>query len=210
MHAVQRRNLIWQVSLGGILPESPVDLFVALPPVDEGLSKVLTSHFYLCVPLVPRRATSIPMFIEGCVRCASHRLVGERRCSTPAVDVDVFAHFSDGGVRTRHNCCMVFAQEYVASSLTSHGTRRDGEHLRVELDVLCRKWIVFVRPKSVGWLHSERAQVSEFFDGPDLMVVLLQIIWLPQRFWFQNSIVTGQWRPPTLCGIRIVLVVEIR
>ena len=45
------------------------------------------------------------------------------------------------------------------------------------------KWIVFVRPKSVGWLHSECAQVSEFFDGLDFMVVLLHIIWLPQRFW---------------------------
>ena len=71
---------------------------------------------------------------------------------------------------------MAFAQEYVASSLTSHGTQREGEHLRVELDVLCRKWIVFVRPELVGWLHSECAQVSEFFDGLDFMVLLLQII----------------------------------
>ena len=207
MHAVQAHNLIGQVVLGEIVPESPVELFVALPPVDEGLSKVLTSHFDLCVPLVARRATSIPMFIEGCVRRASHRLVGDRRCSTPAVNVDDFAQFVDSSVRTRHNCCMAFAQEYVTSSLTSHGTRRDGEHLRVELDVLCRKCIVFVRPKSVGWLHSGRAQVPEFFDGLDFKVVLLQIIWLPQRFWFQNSIVTGHWRRPTLCGIRIILIV---
>ena len=193
--------------LGEIVPESPVELFVALPPVDEDLSKVLTSHFDLCVPLVARRATSILVLIEGCVRRASHRLVGERRCSTPAVDVDGFAQFRDSGVGARHNCCMAFAKEYMASSLTSKGTRRDGEHMRVELDVLCCKWIVLVRPKSVGWLHSERPQVSEFFDGLDFMVVLLQIVWLPQRFWFRNSIVTGRRRRPTLCGVCIVLFV---
>ena len=64
-----------------------------------------------------------------------------------------------------------------------------------------------MRPKSVEWLYSERAQVSELFDGPDFMVVVLHIIWLPQRFWFRHSIVTGRWRRPTLCGVRIVLVV---
>ena len=210
MHAVQARNLIGQVVLREIVPESPVKIFPALPPVDEGPWKVLTCCFDLCVPLIARLTTSIPMFIKGCVRRASHGLVGERRCSTPAVEADGFAQFVDSGVRTRHNCCMAFAQEYVTSSLTSHGTRHDGEHLRVKLDVLCRKWIVFVRPKSLGWLHSERAQVSEFFDGLDFMVVLLQIIWLPQRFWFRNSIVTGRWRRSTLCGVRIILVVEIR
>ena len=91
MHAVQARNLIGQVVLGEIVPEFPVELFIALPPVDEGLSKILISHFDLCVPLASRRASSIPMFIKGCVRSASHRLVGERRYSTPAVDVDGFA-----------------------------------------------------------------------------------------------------------------------
>ena len=182
MHAVQARNLIGQVVLAEIVSGSPVELFVALPPVDEGISKVPTSHFDLCVPLVAWRATSIPMIIEGCVRRASHRIVGERRCSTRGVDVDGFAQFGDSGVRTRHNCCMAVAQEDVTSSLTSHGTGRDGEHLRVEPDVLCRKWIVFVRPELIGWLHSEHAQVSVFFDGLDFMVVLLPIIWLPQRF----------------------------
>ena len=68
MHVVQARNLIGQVVLGEIVPESPVELFVALPPVDEGLSNVLTGHLDLCVPLVARGATSIPMFIAGCVR----------------------------------------------------------------------------------------------------------------------------------------------
>ena len=77
---------------------------------------------------------------------------------------------------------MAFAYEYVTSSLTGHGTRPDGNHLRVEFGILCRKWIVFVRPKSIGWLHSERGQGSEFFDSLDFMVVLLHMIWLPQRF----------------------------
>ena len=89
--SVQACNLIGKVGLDEIVPESPVELFVALPPVDKGPSKVLTSYLDLPVPLVPRRATSIPVFIEGCVRRASHRLVGERRCSTPAVYVDDFA-----------------------------------------------------------------------------------------------------------------------
>ena len=64
-----------------------------------------------------------------------------------------------------------------------------------------------MRPKSIGWLHSERAQASEFVDSLDLMVVLLHTIWLPQRLWLSNSIETGRWRRPTLCGVRIVLVV---
>ena len=119
----------------------------------------------------------------------------------------VLRNSGDSGVRTRHNCCMAFAQEYVASSLTSHGTQRDSEHLLVELDVLCRKSIVFVRPKSVGWLQSERAQVLDFFDGHNFMVVLLQVTWLPEQFWSRHSIVTGWWRRPTLCGVRIVLVI---
>ena len=99
MHAVQACNLIGQVVLDEIVPESPVELFIALPPVDEGPSNILTSHFDLRVALVAWCATSIPMFIEGCVRRASHRLVGERRCSTPAVYVDGFVQFGDSGVR---------------------------------------------------------------------------------------------------------------
>ena len=66
------------------------------------------------------------------------------------------------------------------SSLTGHGTGHDGKHLRVGFGIPFRKWILFVRPKSIGWLYSERAQVSEFFDGLDFMVVLLHMIWLQQ------------------------------
>ena len=64
-----------------------------------------------------------------------------------------------------------------------------------------------MRPKPIGSLHSERAQVSEFVDSLDFMVVLFHMIWLPQRFWSTNSIVAGRWRRPTLCGVQIVLVV---
>ena len=79
--------------LGEIVPESPVELFVAVPPVDKGLSKVLVSHFNLCTPLVARLATGIPMLIERIVRRASHSIVGKRRGSTPAVEVDGFPQF---------------------------------------------------------------------------------------------------------------------
>ena len=70
----------------------------------------------------------------------------------------------------------------MTSSLTGHGTRRDDKHLRVEVGILCRKWIVYVRPKSIGWLHSKCARVPEFVDSLDFMVVLFHIIWLQQRF----------------------------
>ena len=95
----------------------------------------------------------------------------------------------------------------MTSSLTGHGTQRDGKHLRVEFGILCCNWIVFVRPKSIGWLHSECAQVSEFVDSLQFRVVLLHMIWLPQQFWHSNSTVAGRWRRPTLCGVRIVFVV---
>ena len=95
----------------------------------------------------------------------------------------------------------------MTSSITGHGTRRDDKHLRVKFGILCRKWSVFVRSKSIGWLHSERAQVSEFVDSLDYMFVLFHIIWLPQPFWSTNSIVAGRWSGPTLCGVRTVLVV---
>ena len=94
----------------------------------------------------------------------------------------------------------------MTSSLTGHGTRRHDKHLRVKFGIPCRKRIVFVRPKSIAWLHSERAQVSEFVDSLDFMVVLFHVIWLPQCFWLTNSIVAGRWCRPTLCGVRIVLV----
>ena len=91
MHAVESSNLIRQVIFGGILSESPVELFVALPPVKEDLSKGLASHFDFCIPLVARLATGIPMLIERCVRCASHHLIREWCGSSPTVDVDGLA-----------------------------------------------------------------------------------------------------------------------
>ena len=91
MHAVESSNLIRQVIFQEILSKSPIELFVALPPVDEGLSKVLASHFDVCIPLVGRLATGMPTLIERCVRCTSHHVVRERCGSTPTVDVDGFA-----------------------------------------------------------------------------------------------------------------------
>ena len=110
------------------MSESPVELFFAVPPVDEGLPKILARYFDLCLPLVPRFATGIPMLIRKCIRRASHRLVGKRCGSTPTVDVDGFAKPGDSGICFRHNCGMAFAQEHVVCSLTSHGTRCNSEH----------------------------------------------------------------------------------
>ena len=126
MHAVGWSNLIQPVMFGEVVSESRLELFVVAPAVNEGLSEVLASHFDLCIPLVARLATGILMLTELCVRCASHRLVGKRRGLTPTVDVHGFAQFGDSGFLFHHNCGMAFAQEYVACSLTSHGTQRNG------------------------------------------------------------------------------------
>ena len=57
-------------------------------------------------------------------------------------------------------------------------------------------------PKSIGWLQSERAQVSEFVDGLDFMIVLRHVIGLPLQLWHRHRIVAG-WccRPHGLVGI---------
>ena len=88
MHAVGSSKLIRQVIFGEILSESPIELFVTVSPVDEGLSKVLASHFDFCIPLVALLATGIPTLIGRCVRCASRHLVREWCGSSPTVDVD--------------------------------------------------------------------------------------------------------------------------
>ena len=96
----------------------------------------------------------------------------------------------------------------MSCSLTSHGARRNSEYRWFELGVFRFHWIVLVCPKSIGWLHSERTQVSELIDGLDFMVVLRHVIGLPQQFWRRHSIVTGRWCRPTLCGVvRIILLV---
>ena len=55
------------------------------------------------------------------------------------------------------------------------------KHSRVKFAVFSSEWVIVVYPKSVGWLHSQCAQMREFVDSVDLMFVLLHIIWLPQR-----------------------------
>ena len=64
-------------------------------------------------------------------------------------------------------------------------------------------------PKSIGWLQSERAQVSEFFDGLDFMIVLRHVIGLPLRLWHRHRIVAGRCcRPHGLLRI-FFFVVEL-
>ena len=91
MHTVESSNLIRQVIFGEILSESPIELFVAVSPVDEGPSRILASHFDFCIPLVAGLATGIPTLIERCVRCALRHLVREWCGSCPTVDVDGLA-----------------------------------------------------------------------------------------------------------------------
>ena len=91
MHAVESSMLTQQVIFGEILSESPIQLFVAVSPVNEGRPEVLASHFDFCIPLVARLATGIPTLIERCVRCASRHLVREWCGSSPTVDVDGLA-----------------------------------------------------------------------------------------------------------------------
>ena len=205
MHEVQACDLVGQVGLDKIVPESPVQFFVALSPVDKRISKVLTGHFDRHVPLVAWCAAGESAFVEGCVRRALHRLIGEQRCLAPAVYLDNVTQIVNGCVCLRHNFRVARAQELMAWSLTGHETRRDDKNLRVAFGILFRKWVVFVRPKSIGSLHSECAGVLEFVDSLDLMFVLLYIIWLPQRFWSTNRIVAGRRSLLPLCGVQIVL-----
>ena len=103
---------------------------------------------------------------------------------------------------------MAFVQEYALCSLTSHAARRNSEYRWFEPGVFRFHCIVLVCPKPIGWLLSERTQVSELIDGVDFMVVLRHVIGLPQRFWRRHSIVTGRWCRPTLCGVvRIIILV---
>ena len=197
MHAVESSNLIRQVIFGEILSESPIELFVAVSPVNEGRSKVLASHFNFCIPLVTRLATGIPTLI----RCASRHLLREWCGSSPTVAVDGLAELGDSGICLCHNCGMARVLEYVPCSLASHGARRNSEYRWFELGVFRLHWIVLVFPKSIGWLPSERTQVSELFDGPDFMIVLRHVIGLPLRFWHRHRIAAGRWCRPTLCGV---------
>ena len=77
MHAVESSNLTRQAIFGEVLSESPIELFVAASPFDEGRWKVLASHFDFCIPLVAQLATNIPTLIDRCVRSASRQLVRE-------------------------------------------------------------------------------------------------------------------------------------
>ena len=78
---------------------------------------------------------------------------------------------------------------------------------------MVRAWCILIsldRPRAsqlIGWSHFERTQVSELLDGLNFMVVLRHVIGLPQRLWLLHSIVTGRCCRPTLCGVRMILLV---
>ena len=85
MHAVELSNLIRQVILGEILSESPIELFVALPPVNEGRSEVLTSHFRF-------------LYTTGSSGCHRHYHAHRRMCQRRS------ASCRKGTVRFNPNC----------------------------------------------------------------------------------------------------------
>ena len=70
MLAVQACKLGGQVILDQIVPESPVEFFVAFSPVNQGISQILTGHFNLRVPLVAWCAARGSAFVKGRVRRA--------------------------------------------------------------------------------------------------------------------------------------------
>ena len=203
VHAVQACDLVGLVTLHEVVPVSPVKLFIAFLPVDKGPSKILTSHFDLCVQLVAWCAATGSAFIEGSVRrvfALSHRGTALscasclcRQCRT------------DQKWWRLSSTQLPRAQEMMASSLSCHETGRDDKHLRVEFSIFSCEWVIFRCPKSIGWLHSECAQVLEFVHSLDPMFLLLHLIWLPQRFWSTNGIVAGRWARPTLRSVPIVL-----
>ena len=91
MHAVESSNLSRQGIFGEALSESPIELFITTSPFDEGRSKVLTSHFDSCIPLVSLLTTKISTLIERRVRGASSQFVREWCGSSPTVDADGLA-----------------------------------------------------------------------------------------------------------------------
>ena len=91
MRAVESSNLSPQGIFGEALSESPIELFITTSPFDEGRSKLLTSHFDSCIPLVSRLTTQISTLIEGRVRGASSQFVREWCGSSPTVDADGLA-----------------------------------------------------------------------------------------------------------------------
>ena len=91
MHAVESSNLTRQGMFGEVLSESPIELFIIMSPCHEGRSKVLTSHFDFCIPLVSRLTTKISTLIERRVRGASSQFVREWCGSSPTVDADGLA-----------------------------------------------------------------------------------------------------------------------
>ena len=191
MHAVESSNLTRQGMFGEVLSESIIELFIIMSPFHEGCSKVLTSHFDFRVPLVSWLTTKVSMFIERRVRGTSSHFVREWCGSTPTVDADGLAQLDNGGICVRHDFIVFLAQERVRLSNTSHGTRRNSEHRWFELSVLRLHRIIFMCPKSIGWLQSERSQVSKFVDGLDFMIVLRHVVGLPFRLWHRHRIVAG-------------------
>ena len=191
MHAVELSNLTRQGMFGEVLSESIIELFIIMSPFHEGRSKVLTSHFDFRVPLVSWLTTKVSMFIERRVRGTSSHFVREWCGSTPTVNADGLAPLDDGGICVRHDFIVFLAQERVRLSKTSHGTRRNSEHRWFELSVLRLHRIIFMCPKSIGWLQSERSQVSKFVDGLDFMIVLRHVVGLPFRLWHRHRIVAG-------------------
>ena len=91
MHAVESSNLTRQGIFRETLSESPIELFITTSPFDEGRSKVLTSHFDSCIPLVSRLTTKISTLIERRVRGASSQFVREWCGSSPTVHADGLA-----------------------------------------------------------------------------------------------------------------------
>ena len=154
MHAVQACDLVVLVGLHELVPVSTVEFFVAFSPIDKDPSKILTSHFNLRVPLVACCAGRGFAFIKGCVRRASHGLIGEGRCFAPAVYVNNLAQIKNEGICPRHRG-EEWAQQMMASSLTGHETQRDEKHLRVKSGILFCEWVIFMCPKLIGWPHSE-------------------------------------------------------
>ena len=91
MHAVESSNLTRQGIFGEALSESPIEFFITTSPFDEGRSKVLTSRFDSCLPLVSQLTTKISTLIERRVRGASSQFVREWCGLSPTVDADGLA-----------------------------------------------------------------------------------------------------------------------
>ena len=105
MCAIQASDFIGQVLVLEFILELVIEFLVAALPFDETSSRITTGHFDLGVPLVPRCAAGVSVFVEGNVGSSSHGLEEKGCCCAPTVHVDDLPQVANAGCCPQHRIC---------------------------------------------------------------------------------------------------------